>query len=132
MLKRTIALTLLGAFSVGTRPAAAHHGYSQYDRCKSVVLEGTVESVAWENPHVLVMLKASDAVVYRVEWQALWQLANTGIDHQAVEPGDRLVVTGSMNRNPDVKIMTLVTEVRRSSDAWSWRDTRPRPSNCAG
>jgi hypothetical protein len=78
------------------------------------------------------MLEASDAVVYRVEWQAVWQLAKAGIDHQAVEPGDRLVVTGSMNRNPDVRIMTLVTEVRRPSDGWTWRDTQRRPSNCAG
>lgn len=130
MSKRTMIRFLAGALLTSATAAQAHHGYAQYDRCKSVSLEGTVESVAWENPHVLVMLKAGDDVVYRIEWQTLGRLAQASVYRDAVKPGDRLVVTGSINKDPAVKIMTLLTDVRRPSDGWSWRDPRPRPSQC--
>jgi hypothetical protein len=125
--KRAAASMLAGSLLAGAAaaPAEAHHAYAQYDRCNKVSIEGSVESVAWENPHVVIKLATSGDTVYRIEWQNLNQLAQSGIRSQVLEPGDRLVVTGSTNKNPAIKIMTLLSEIRRTSDGWSWQDRRP-------
>lgn len=130
MAKRMITLMLVGAFLAGATAVQAHHGYAQYDRCSQVSLEGTVQSVTWEYPHVLVMLKTSGDVVYRLEWRTPTQLAQDSVYQEAVKPGDRLVVTGSVNKDPALKVMTLLREVRRPSDGWRWNNSRPRPPQC--
>jgi Family of unknown function (DUF6152) len=130
MSKSLLALVLTATALTHAATAVAHHSYGQYDRCKKISLEGTVESVAWENPHVLLML-ATSAGTYRVEWQTLTQLQRAGVVQATFNAGDRLVVTGSVNRDPETKTMTLVTEVRRPEDSWRWRDTRPPAAQCA-
>lgn len=129
MSKYLIALALTATILSPAATAVAHHSYGQYDRCKKVALEGTVESVGWQNPHVLLML-ATDTGVYRVEWQTLTQLQQAGVEQTTLSAGDRVVVTGSINRDPETKIVTLLTEVRRPEDGWSWRNSRPPSAQC--
>lgn len=119
--KRVAARAAGALLATGISTSAyAHHGYAQYDRCRKVSIEGVVESVAWENPHVVIMLETAEAGTYRVEWDSLLQLARTGILKPVLSPGEHLVVTGSTNRDPSTKIMTLLTGIRRAADGWSW------------
>ena len=99
---------------------SAHHGYAEYDRNAPVTLEGTVKNVQWANPHVVLTLETPTKGEYSVEWQAIFQLARTGITAVPVKEGDRLIVTGSINRNPEKRILTLVQEIRRPTDGWHW------------
>jgi hypothetical protein len=115
------------AASLAAGSATAHHSYAHYDRCQSVSLEGSIESIAWANPHVLINLKTDDARTYVVEWFNLQQLARAGIPTETLQAGDRVVITGSENRDPSIHTVTLLTQIRRTADSWSW--SRPFPVN---
>jgi hypothetical protein len=100
--------------------AVAHHSYGEYDRDKMVTLEGAVKTVSWANPHVLITLQTDNQGDYTVEWNALVQLYRQGLKPGTVKSGDRLAITGSINRNPEKRILALVREIRRPADGWNW------------
>jgi hypothetical protein len=120
------------AGSLALSTADAHHSYAAFDRCKSVALEGEITSVAWVNPHIVIDLKTSDTPGYRVEWFSLVNLANAGIEAQTLKTGDRVVIIGNAMRDPAMKVLSLVSEISRPSDGWSWKRGAPRglPESC--
>ena len=68
--------------------------------------------------------------VYSVEWWAVFQLSRLGITAAPVKEGDHLIVTGSINRNPEKRILTLVREISRPTDGWHWANPdRTNPSS---
>jgi hypothetical protein len=111
----SIVISVLTAGSV-----IAHHGYAEYDRDAAVALEGTVKKVVWANPHVLFTLETQNKGEYTVEWMALSQLSVRSINAFTLKAGDRLVITGSINKNPDKRILSLVREINRPADGWHW------------
>jgi hypothetical protein len=130
--KSTSWITLFIASAVcGT--AQGHHSYAQFDRCQSISIEGEIENLLWANPHVVVTLKQAEASTYRVEWWDLQRLVRDGIATESLNVGDRVVVTGSMHRDPELHVMTLITEIRRPKDNWSWVRPSPvsRPEACS-
>ena len=110
--------------------AGAHHSYAQFDACKRVPYEGEITGIEWANPHVLITLRAADDRVYRIEWSSLQQLGAMGVPTEQLRTGDRVVITGSEHRDPAVKVVTLLTEIRRPSDGWIWTRDRPIPGHC--
>jgi hypothetical protein len=122
MKKRFLSLALATAVS-----ALAHHGYSEYDRDARVSLEGTVKNVVWGNPHVLITLQTENQGEYTVEWGSVLQLTGWGIKANPIKQGDHVIVTGSVNKNPEKHILTLVFEMSRPADGWRWAD--PRKTN---
>ncbi len=110
--------------------AAAHHSYAQFDRCKPVSLEGEITSIDWVNPHIVINMKTGDAQSYRIEWSALQQLAAMNVATGELRAGDHVVITGSEHRDPAVKVLTLLTEIRRPSDGWTWLRNRPVTQSC--
>ena len=130
-MKRTVLLsTLVLLLTAGS--AVAHHGYGEYDRSQLVALEGTLMRVQWSNPHVLLMLQTESQGEYTVEWGSVIQLVRQGIKPVPLKAGDHLIITGSVNKNPDKKILTLLTEISRPADGWRWENpARPNstPSN---
>ena len=125
-MKRTVFTTAV-ALVLAAGTMFGHHGYSEYDRNALVSLEGTVKHVLWANPHVVVTLETQTQGEFSVEWSALFQLSRQGINSVPVKEGDRLIVTGSINRNPEKRILTLVQEIRRPADGWRW--VKPNPTN---
>jgi len=111
----SIMVSILTAGSV-----IAHHGYGEYDRNATVALEGTVKRVVWANPHVVLTLETQSQGEFSIEWGALSQLARQGIDTVPMKAGDHLIVTGSINKNPEKRILTLLTEISRPADGWRW------------
>jgi hypothetical protein len=127
-MKRTV-FTSMAALLLSVGSMIAHHGYAEYDRNALVSLEGTVKQVVWANPHVVLKLETQTKGEYSVEWGAVFQLARTGITAVPVKEGDRLIVTGSINRNPEKRILTIVQEIRRPADGWHWENpNRTNPS----
>ena len=127
-MKRTVLLSILASLlAVGS--AIAHHGYGEYDRSQLVALEGTLMRVQWANPHVLLMLQ-TDRGEYTVEWGSVVQLVRQGIKPVPVRAGDHLIITGSVNKNPEKKILTLLTEISRPADGWRWENpARPNSTS---
>jgi hypothetical protein len=118
-MKKGLLLAALTAVS-----ALGHHSYGDYNPDAQVALEGTVERVVWGNPHVLITLQTENGGEYSIEWGAVFQLARTGVYAAPVKQGDHVIVTGSINRNPEKHILTLVREISRPSDGWRWVDPR--------
>jgi len=119
MRKGLLLLAMLSAVS-----AFGHHGYGQYNRETAVSLEGTVQHVLWGNPHVVITLQTENKGEYSVEWGSVYQLVRSGIKAIPVRDGDHLIVTGSLNKDPEKHILTLLREIRRPADGWRWVDAR--------
>jgi len=128
-MKRTV-FTLTVALLLTTSSMIGHHGYAEYDRNAPVTLEGTLKHVLWANPHVVLTLETQTRGEYSVEWGAMFQLSRFGINSVPVKAGDHLIVTGSINRNPEKRILTLIQEISRPADGWHWESpNRTLPSS---
>src|SRR5688572_28344564 len=98
----------------------AHHGYGEYDRNAAATLEGTVKRVLWTNPHVVLTLYTREGLVYSVGWAAVAQFSIRGIGSAHVVGGENVFVTGSINRFPEKRSLTVLQEIRRPADGWQW------------
>jgi hypothetical protein len=123
-MKKRLALLSLLWLVTPVVSAVAHHGYAEYDRDKMVTLEGSVKKVVWANPHVTITLDTDKQGEYSVEWGSVAQLTRQGMYTAFIRAGDRVLVTGAVNKNPDKRIITLLREIRRPSDGWRWADPR--------
>ncbi len=109
----------------------AHHSYAAFDRCKPVALEGEINNVEWVNPHIVIDLRTNDVSHYRIEWFALGQLAQADIATETLRAGDHVIITGAAMRDPSLKVLSLLSEIRRPSDGWRWARERSLPESCA-
>jgi Family of unknown function (DUF6152) len=107
-------------------PVSAHHSYAQYDRCENLTIEGDIERITWSNPHTLVWVKTREGA-FLIEWFPLSQLERAGITSGVLKVGEHVLFTGSRNRTPGLKVLSLITAVRRPADGWQW--SRPFPVN---
>jgi hypothetical protein len=116
----------------GLLPAHAHHSYGMFDQCNATALEGEVDAIEWVNPHIVIYLRTQDVARYRIEWFSLLQLERQGIATETLRAGDRVTITGHAMRDPNLKVLSLLSEIRGPS-GWTW--TQPRrqpPASCAG
>ena len=115
---------LLGTMLVSV-PIQAHHGYSAYERENSVTIEGNIEEIKYMNPHSILILKTADSQMYTVEWRSLQQLRRAGIDYDTLRIGDHVVLSGAPARDPAVPKMSIVRNLKRTSDGWNWPAPTP-------
>ena len=60
---RELLLVIATAF-----PAFAHHSHPLvYDWCKSITVEGRVESVEYKNPHSIIVVRQDEGTAYTVD-----------------------------------------------------------------
>lgn len=123
---RTPRVCLLIAALVVCCPLRAHHdAYACIARDRSVIVEGIIEDIRFEDPHVVLTIKTDQSVIVTAEWKTIWELSNRwGITRDVLRRGDRLFVRGSPYECEDNKI-SLVVEVRRVEDGWTWIETAP-------
>jgi hypothetical protein len=60
-------------------PAFAHHSYAAFDRDENVSVDGVIESVDWNNPHVSIVVRRNDGVTYEAQWTNVSRLERMGI-----------------------------------------------------
>lgn len=137
-MKPTLVLCLAEAFCLcAVSTAHAHHSHGAiYDLCKSVTIEGRVESVEWKNPHTWFVVKTDAGTTYHVEWTGLQLLDRQGFGRSAqdaVTYGARVVVTGhpprdatvvrtnypSFKDDPDPRVIDP-TQIRRVDTSFNW------------
>jgi hypothetical protein len=124
-----IALTTLGLITVLAAGPSAHHGHPDFAADRNATIEGTIESIAFQNPHVLIRLRTDDSTVYLVEWRAagaLRQPIGTGtspVTKNTLAAGDRIIVTGNPSRDASLHAIAAVKQVYRPHDGWRWART---------
>lgn len=98
---------------------SAHHSYAAYDRDHPVSIEGQILQVLYANPHVILRVRTNDAE-YTVEWLSLYQVSRWVVAKGKLGVGDHIVLTGCALRDKTEHRISLVTDIRRPSDGWTW------------
>ena len=84
-------------------PAAAHHGFGNFDRNGEVSIEGTVTGVDFVNPHSWLYLDVTGADGQRAAWRCEMRSATTlrrsGWAPEMFKPGEPVTITGAPDRN---------------------------------
>jgi hypothetical protein len=124
---------------VASSSSLAHHSHQTfYDPCKPVTIEGRIENIQWNDPHILLDLKLDDGRTYHAEWISLREVTTRGSIGPAqtvLTFGTRVVVMGYPLRDaaqirasfPEYKGDTRgpnlvdVAQMRRADNSWSWR-----------
>ena len=68
---RSVAIAALAApliLCAGSLPASAHHSYAMFDMQKSSQITGTLKDVAWNNPHIAVIVMVPGEGGQAAEW----------------------------------------------------------------
>jgi hypothetical protein len=112
-----VALAVLA----GAASTSAHHSYAQFDQDRTVSVEGTIQSVLYANPHVVLTVQTKDNVVYTATWRAAMQLNRQGVDRAHLKAGDTIAISGNPARDAAVHELSRISVVRRPSDGWVWR-----------
>jgi hypothetical protein len=91
-------------FLVSTASAVAHHSFAaEYDQNKPVSVKGTVNRVAWVNPHAYIYINVKDdkgkSAVWAFELLSPNALARQGWDRNSLMPGDEVTVDGYAARD---------------------------------
>ena|SRR5687767_1279407 len=99
-MKRGLGILAGGLYLAMTAASAlAHHSHLYfYDQCKSVTIEGRVDSVQFTDPHAKVVIRLDDGTTYTVDWMMLNNLRRNGIlepAQKALAPGTRVSVVGA-------------------------------------
>jgi hypothetical protein len=94
-----VCLALLSAI-----PLLAHHSFAaEYDRTKTVTLQGVVTKVDWENPHTWLYLEVKDEdgklVSWAVEAANPSALTHAGWSKDSLKAGDTVKVEGYLAKN---------------------------------
>ena len=129
MARQQIARIAAGVISASLSfSVAAHHSYmnAPFDPCQSKSIEGEIQHVIWNAPHVWLTVKADDSTVYQVEWTGPVNLANEGVEAADLPVGGRIVVTGSPHLSSNA--ISLLKEVRVGASELNWSRTFPLPT----
>ncbi len=85
-------LCLLGALTTGGL-AYAHHGWGSYDASKTLSVTSPVQSVEWQNPHVVLVVRYENK-----NWHAVlappFRMSARGLQPEMLEPGTQVSVEG--------------------------------------
>src|ERR1700736_999096 len=96
-------LTGFAAAVVMPIPAAAHHGWAEFDEKAEVTYEATVTDFHYTNPHCVVEFNVKDEQGQIHKWQGEFSnkgvLTRRGWTAASLQPGDKLTITGHPARN---------------------------------
>jgi len=97
------AIALIYGTGIAAIPASAHHSFALFDTENPLMLEGTVKTFEWSNPHSWIRLVVVDADNRPEDWSielpAAGSLARDGWNKNYVRPGDRISVRISPLKN---------------------------------
>jgi hypothetical protein len=121
------------AAALAAAPAAAHHGIGTFDTRQELTITGAVTGVDFVNPHSWLYLDVTDAdgkvAAWRCEMRSATTLRRSGWSPEMFEPGERVTITGSPDRNDSSScyLSTIVFADGRSADRYGQLSTAPVP-----
>ena len=104
MRSKVLSLLVLAAgFALVSSPISAHHGITNYDMKKTIVLSGTITAFDWSNPHCLAYVDVTDDSGHVRHWtlemSSTFTMAHKGWDRDTLKRGDRVIVEAHPARN---------------------------------
>jgi Family of unknown function (DUF6152) len=91
--------------------AWAHHSMAEYDAGKTIEIEGTLVEVRWQNPHVRLSVRGTDAagnpMVWDIEGNSLSALRRTNATPEKLKIGDKVRVAGQPSRKAPNRLLGL-------------------------
>jgi hypothetical protein len=137
---RRFAAAIGMAMLVGTIGVDAHHSHPDFLIDQEATVDGTIERIQFENPHVILKLRTAGAVPYTIEWQgASWLTSQPPvfvspipgpITSETLNVGDRIIVTGVPPRDPMRHELVMLKAISRPADNWLWTCRRPPGHSC--
>jgi hypothetical protein len=127
-------LAIVTALLVSGSGAFAHHSHLDFALDRNATVTGTVESVRFQNPHVLILVRTSGSTFYTAEWQGAGWLQShpelvsptaAPVTSDTLKPGDRIIVVGAPPRDSALRSIVNLKEVRRPRDGWRWSCQQP-------
>jgi hypothetical protein len=97
-MKREVLGFLLAAagFAWFASPASAHHGVTNYDIKKVIVLNGTITGFDWSNPHCLAYIDVMDdrgnVRHWTIELSSTLTMSHRGWEMDTLKRGDHVTV----------------------------------------
>jgi len=89
-------LTMAVALAIAGGAIFAHHGDTNYDMKKTIVLTGSVTAFDWSNPHCLAYLDARDdsgqVRHWTLELSSTFAMSHRGWNKDTLKRGDNIVV----------------------------------------
>lgn len=128
MLRGLISIlgTVVGAGVLAAMPGVgvAHHSFAGYDLERVVVIEGTVATYEWRNPHVELGVRDLGGRLWVVETDAPPTMAKSGWSPDSFQRGDAVTVRFNPGKAPGASTGLLIAArganwVERSSVARS-------------
>ena len=123
-----------GSLMLVSSAAAAHHSIAAvYDSTRQERLEGVVAEFQFVNPHpfVIVTVAAGGAEQqWRLEMDNRFELQGIGMTSETLQPGDRVVVTGSLGRTEPRTL--YIRQLDRPADGFRYEQVGSRPRINAG
>jgi hypothetical protein len=123
-----------GTMAVASFTAEAHHSIAAvYDSSRQQRLEGVVAEFQFVNPHpfVIVAVSADGAEEsWRLEMDNRFELQSVGMTGETLQPGDRVVVTGSLGRTEPRTL--YIRRLDRPADGFRYEQVGSRPRIDAG
>jgi Family of unknown function (DUF6152) len=96
-------LSVAASLSLIANPVPAHHGVTNYDMKKTIVLTGTITAFDWSNPHCLAYLDVTDSSGHVRHWtlemSSTFTMSHRGWDRDTLKRGDIVVVETHPARN---------------------------------
>jgi hypothetical protein len=84
-------------------PALAHHGWGSYDSTAVTTLEGTVQSVAFSNPHASVQLE-SQGKVWFIVLAPPSRMSSRGLPDGTLKAGQTVSLDGYVHKTDPMEL----------------------------
>jgi hypothetical protein len=137
---RSIVSATVIATLLATVVLHAHHSHPDVLVDQEATIQGTIESVQFENPHVIFKLRTADLILFTIEWQSASWLANQPrvfvtpipgpVTSDTLKVGDHVIVTGVPPRDSTRHELVNLKAVSRPADNWLWTCRRPPGHLC--
>ncbi len=118
-----------GALVLASFSAQSHHSIAAvYDGTRQQRIEGVVAEFQFVNPHpfVIVSVEAGGALeTWRLEMDNRFELQGVGMTSETLQPGDRVVATGSLGRTEPRTL--YIRQLDRPADGFRYEQVGSRP-----
>jgi hypothetical protein len=130
MKRKSILGLLAGVVAMLPTLAPAHHSYTEYDQQSTVEIQGTLENVAWQNPHVrftvLVEKKGSAPQSWSIESSGINNLNRMGAEVGRFKVGEQVKVAGWPSKRGPGRMYVTNLLSQDGHELVLWRFSKPR------
>ena len=115
-MRRPPRVVVLLAAALGTAPVSAHHSWARYDGENVITITGTITSVEWASPHVVVHFSVpadnAEPTPWTMEMDPPTLLNRYGLRHDTLKAGMQIKLTGVRARSgaPMMRAVTIEVE----------------------